>query len=362
MRMVLGIATVLGLVGPIAAFGLFFLGDRVYHLNHAHLQTMMYLMLSVAGHLTIFQTRTRGPFWSIRPAWILWIAVLGTQTVATLIAVYGLFMTPLGWGWAAFVWGYALAWFLVTDPVKLLAYRIFDPVKTAPKAEASTDAKTVPNAETRAEPKPETVVGSESVTTAETTPDAKAEAETRPVVEPESEAKEAETNAEARPSVEAKPEAQEVEPKPEVKVETKPETKARTTSDLTMQIATRAYELYEQQGRQDGQSVQNWDKAEREVREDQAKSDVKPETLAEPMTETKAARPKPEAEVEPQTEVNAEHQPETRVRTPSDLTPQLVKRVHELYEELGRLEVRAVEELEKAERENRKDEPHGPQK
>ena len=63
------------------------------------------------------------------------LAVLGTQTVATLIAVYGLFMTPLGWGWALFVWGYALAWFLVNDRVKLLAYRIFDPskVSSAPK-------------------------------------------------------------------------------------------------------------------------------------------------------------------------------------------------------------------------------------
>jgi H+-transporting ATPase len=57
----------------------------------------MYLKLSVAGHLTIFLTRTRGPFWSIRPAQALWIAVLGTQVVATVIAVYGLFMTPLGW-------------------------------------------------------------------------------------------------------------------------------------------------------------------------------------------------------------------------------------------------------------------------
>jgi H+-transporting ATPase len=98
MRLVLGIATVLGVVGPIAAFGLFYLGDRVAHVDRAHLQTLMYLMLSVAGHLTIFQTRTRGPFWSIRPARILWVAVLGTQTLATLIAVYGLFMTPLGWG------------------------------------------------------------------------------------------------------------------------------------------------------------------------------------------------------------------------------------------------------------------------
>jgi H+-transporting ATPase len=36
-------------------------------------------------------------------------------------------MTPLGWGWALFVWGYALVWFLVNDRVKLLAYRVFDP-------------------------------------------------------------------------------------------------------------------------------------------------------------------------------------------------------------------------------------------
>jgi H+-transporting ATPase len=129
MRTVLGISTVLGVVGVIAAFGLFYLGERVFHLDRAHIQTLMYLKLSVAGHLTIFLTRTRGPFWSIRPARILLVAVVGTQTLATLIAVYGLFMTPLGWGWALFVWGYALAWFLVNDGVKLLAYRFFDPTK-----------------------------------------------------------------------------------------------------------------------------------------------------------------------------------------------------------------------------------------
>ena len=142
MRVVLGIATVLGLIGVVSAFGLFYLGERVFHLDRAHIQTLMYLKLSVAGHLTIFLTRTRGPFWSIRPARILWIAVLGTQTVATLIAVYGVFMTPLGWGWAMFVWGYALTWFLLNDRVKLLAYRIFDPVKAEPEVEPKPGAKT----------------------------------------------------------------------------------------------------------------------------------------------------------------------------------------------------------------------------
>ncbi len=130
MRVVLGIATVLGLVGPIAAFGLFILADRYFRLGHPQLQTMMYLMLSVAGHLTIFQTRTRGPWWSTRPAWILLGAVCGTQIVATLIAVYGAgLVAPLGWMYAGMVWAYAFVWFLLTDPVKLLAYMILDPVR-----------------------------------------------------------------------------------------------------------------------------------------------------------------------------------------------------------------------------------------
>ncbi len=130
MRLVLGISTMLGVIGVVASFGLFYLGERVFHLDRAHIQSLMYLKLSLAGHLTIFITRTRGPFWSIRPARILWMAVLGTQIIATLIAVYGFLMTPLGWGWALFVWGYSLAWFLVNDCLKLIAYRILDPVKS----------------------------------------------------------------------------------------------------------------------------------------------------------------------------------------------------------------------------------------
>ena len=118
MPVVLGVSTVLGITGTVAAFGLFFLGLDVFHFDHAHVQTLMYLKLSVAGHLTIFLTRTRGPFWSIRPAKAVWIAVLGTQAVATLIAVYGVFMAPLGWRYAGIVWGYALVWFLLNDRVK----------------------------------------------------------------------------------------------------------------------------------------------------------------------------------------------------------------------------------------------------
>jgi H+-transporting ATPase len=125
MTRVLGIATVLGVTGVTASFGMFYLGERVLHLDQQTVQTLMYLKLSVAGHLTIFLTRTRGHFWSTRPAPILLWAVLGTQAVATLIAITGLFMAPIGWKLALFVWGYALAWFLVNDLAKIAAERIF---------------------------------------------------------------------------------------------------------------------------------------------------------------------------------------------------------------------------------------------
>ncbi len=81
-------------------------------------------------------------------------------------------MTPLGWGWAGFVWGYALLWFLLNDRLKLLAYRVFDPIE------------------------------------------------------------------------------------------------AKISSDLTPRIATRAYGLYEQRGCQDGGAVQDWKKAEQEIRKE----------------------------------------------------------------------------------------------
>jgi H+-transporting ATPase len=126
MPVVLGIASVLGLAGVVASFGLFYMAERVFHLNREVTQSLMYLKLSVAGHLTIFVTRTRRAFWSIRPATILLVAVFGTQLIATLLAVYGVFMAPLGWGWALLVWGYALGWFLVNDRIKLAAYRVFD--------------------------------------------------------------------------------------------------------------------------------------------------------------------------------------------------------------------------------------------
>jgi H+-transporting ATPase len=126
MRRVLGIATVLGVFAMFRSLGIFYLGDSVLHLSQDALPTLVYLNLSIGGHLTLFVARTRGPFWSIRPAPILLGAVLGTQLAATLIAVHGVLMSPISWHLAGIVWGYCGALFLLQDRVKILAHRIFD--------------------------------------------------------------------------------------------------------------------------------------------------------------------------------------------------------------------------------------------
>jgi H+-transporting ATPase len=126
MRLVLSMATFLGLIGVVASFGIFYIGERLLHLNKDMIQSFIFLKLAVAGHLTIFLTRTRGPFWSIRPsAPLFWSAVI-TKVFATLVAVYGWYVSPIGWKLASFVWGYALLAFIITDFLKVRLRRVFE--------------------------------------------------------------------------------------------------------------------------------------------------------------------------------------------------------------------------------------------
>jgi H+-transporting ATPase len=129
MPLVFTLATVLGLTGVVESFGLLYLGKVYFHLSRELLQTIIYLKLSVAGHLTIFVTRTRRNFWTQRPSKALFFAVLITQIVATLISVYGLFMTPIGWKIAGLVWSYCLVWFLIEDMAKIFVYKIIEEEK-----------------------------------------------------------------------------------------------------------------------------------------------------------------------------------------------------------------------------------------
>jgi H+-transporting ATPase len=126
MRVILGMATLLGFIGVLSSFFIYYIGQHQLRLSGEALQSFIFLKLAVAGHLTIFLARSRGPFWSIRPsAMLFWSAVI-TKILATLVAVFGWYIAPIGWKLALVVWGYALVAFLITDLIKVYGYKLLD--------------------------------------------------------------------------------------------------------------------------------------------------------------------------------------------------------------------------------------------
>jgi hypothetical protein len=167
------------------------------------------------------------------------------------------------------VWGYALAWFLVNDRVKLLAYRIFgsskadatarvkaidarkagakpdveaEPAALAAKAEASPEAKAVPAPDGKPRPKPDAKAELAPAATTEAKPDAKSDAKS--------------------------------EAKVEIKAELKPEAETKTSPDLTAKLVERVHALYEELGRQDVLAVQELEKAEQQSKQKESKEEA----------------------------------------------------------------------------------------
>lgn len=110
----------------VSSFLLLFIGLDVFHLSPIILQSFIYLKLSVSGHFALFVSRTKGSFWSIKPAKPLLLAVVLTQLTATFITVYGILLPAMGWDLALFVWGYAFVFFLIQDFLKVQFYKFLD--------------------------------------------------------------------------------------------------------------------------------------------------------------------------------------------------------------------------------------------
>ena len=124
MQELLTISTVLGVTGLIGSFLLFYLLQEK-GFSPGMIQSMMFLKLIVAGHSTLYITRTEGWFWRRPwPAPLLMIATFGTEIIGTLMAVYGFLITPIGWEYALWMWMYALIWFFIDNSAKVLAYRL----------------------------------------------------------------------------------------------------------------------------------------------------------------------------------------------------------------------------------------------
>ncbi|HZD86643.1 MAG TPA: plasma-membrane proton-efflux P-type ATPase, partial [Gaiellaceae bacterium] len=128
MHRILSVSTVLGSVGVVETFFMLVLAKLWLHLSIPEIQSLIFLKLAIAGHLTLFVARSRGPFWA-RP-WpapaMIWAAV-STKVLATLLVAFGLGLVhTISWPQIGFVWAYCIAWVFAEDWAKLAVYRHLD--------------------------------------------------------------------------------------------------------------------------------------------------------------------------------------------------------------------------------------------
>ena len=248
------------------------------------LRTLAFLALVFGGQATVYAIRERRHLWGSRPSLLLVASSIADITIASTLAVAGIAMASLPVLLVVGALAAAAVFALILDLVKVPIFARLGIAKSprhhpvTPVTGGIAHTKDRPKREPDAgqcqvsDPKPETIAGLDAT-----------------------------GRAEPKPELEDKPPA-----------------------DLTARIAKRAYALYEEGGCKDGVAVQNWQRAESEIRKDLAK--------AEPPGETKAET-KPEAKDQPQSIAKTEPQPEAKAESSSDVPTQLVRRVHELYED-----------------------------
>ncbi|HZK94318.1 MAG TPA: copper-translocating P-type ATPase [Prolixibacteraceae bacterium] len=190
------------------------------------------------------------------------------------------------------------------------------------KDESKSEGNDEPMTEAKDESQPE--VKDEANTKVESQPEAKDES--KPEAKSESQA---ESKDEPMPSVtdETKPEAKD---ETETKGGNKPEENVKIPSSVSPEIVKRVQEFYEELGREDVRAVMDMEKTEQEIPKPETKAEAHPITKSEPK-------------------VKAESKPETSADKTSDSTLELVTRVHELYEKLGRGDVSAVQNMDETE-------------
>ncbi len=124
------VSTVLGITGLVGSFILFW-WLSYSGIAFALIQTIMFLKLDVAGHSTLYVTRTgRNHFWhKPYPSLKFFLPAFGSRIIGTIIATVGILMQPIGLGVVALIWLYATAWFVIDDYVKVFTFKILDAQK-----------------------------------------------------------------------------------------------------------------------------------------------------------------------------------------------------------------------------------------
>ena len=136
MPRVLSCSAVLGMLSVAQSFGLLLIGmgwmrdpalQSWISMDHAHLQTLLFLQLVAGGHLLLFVARTKKAFLSHPlPSLPFFGAILGTQIFAVLMCGFGWLVPAVPWTLIALVWVYVIGWMLIMDVAKLGLYRLLE--------------------------------------------------------------------------------------------------------------------------------------------------------------------------------------------------------------------------------------------
>ena len=207
-----------------------------------------------------------------------------------------------------------------------------DDSQTEAKDESKPEAKSEPQSVGKVEPMPETKNDSQPEAKDESIQEAKSEPQTESKDESMNETKDdsqPEAKDEAKAKDDSQPEAKdEIIPEEKDETETKGgnklEENTKTPSSVSPEIVKRVHEFYEELGSEDVRAVMDMEKAEHEIQEAETKAE------AHPITKSKH---------------KSKEEPAIETDKSSDSTPELVTRVHELYEKLGREDVSAVQNL-----------------
>lgn len=130
MRRVITVGSLLGFTNVFFTFLVYLIGKdfllaKGYFSSIEQVKTLVFAELAVAGNMTVFLARCRGPFWKIMPGkGLIWSSLLSKIFVSALCG-FGFLMAPIGW-WVAVIWVYAALQMLVTDRMKLFAYDIVE--------------------------------------------------------------------------------------------------------------------------------------------------------------------------------------------------------------------------------------------
>ncbi|KAI9286290.1 plasma-membrane proton-efflux P-type ATPase [Umbelopsis sp. AD052] len=122
------LSCVLASILSLFSFAHFYIARDIMHVTSQQLSTIMYLHISSAPHFVIFSTRIADYWWRNRPSIVFTAVILGTQVIALIFSIFGVFgesvnVGAISWAWGLAILGISLVTFMLLDFVKVWILR-----------------------------------------------------------------------------------------------------------------------------------------------------------------------------------------------------------------------------------------------